>query len=406
MTPILSYPTNQVVLNVTQNTIASFAARGNPHKVAVALDTLLASGSTAVDSIYADIFYLSASEVVHALDQMHPAQLKAQTLIQESNALNVRNALINHLSLPLFEQCCPILPKKEKGKACAPEEKPFTAWIEGLGDWLRQSATHYASSHQVGYTDFMAGVLLGADYQFNEIFDAGLLGAYTHSDTHWLTDHGHGTIDSAYGGAYISATGKRVYAMASVIGSWSDYRRERNIIFPGVNKTAASSTDGYQVISSLEVGLLPYHLDWLGLSFSPFDLFDYIAQNEKGFREHEAGPYDLKVKKSNATLLRNELGLNIFRCECSHNVRWLFDAKISWVREMRLHAGHYTASFTGTDVPFTVTGYMPDRNLVSPGASITALLYKKNLSVNAYYNGLYGSKFSENSIGAGLTYNY
>ena len=407
LSPTLSYPVNQVVLNVTQNPIALFAPKGNPHKVAVAFDTLLNEGSSAANSIYADIFYFSASEVIRALDQMHPAQLKAHALIQESNALNVRNALTNHLTLPIFEQHCPILPQKEKASACAcPEKKPFNAWIEGLGDWLRQSATHYASSHQVGYTDFMGGVVLGADYQFTDTFNAGLLGAYTHSDTHWLAHQGHGTIDSAYGGAYLSAIGKRAYAMASVIGSWSDYHRDRNIRFPGVNKTAQSSTDGYQVVSSLEVGFLGHRVEGFGLTLTPFNLFDYIAQNEKGFREHHADVYDLKVKKSDATMLRNELGLNIFRCECSHNVRWIFDAKISWVREMRLHAGHYTASFTETDVPFTVTGYMPDRNLVSPGASITALLNKKNLSVNAYYNGLYGNKFSENSIGAGLTYNY
>ncbi len=396
LTPTLTYPPNEVVLSIHSNSIGSIAAKGNPHKVAVALDKILASGSPAVNTILSDIFFLSTPEIIHALDQMHPAQLKAQTLIQENNAVKVRDALLNHLMLPIYEDQC-------GGYHFGMDDQPFTAWIEGLGDWLRQDATHYASSHQVGYTDFMAGFALGVDYSFEDLLSAGLLGGYTHSDTHWTKDHGHGTIHSEYFGAYLSTSGEWFYASLSGIGAWNQYHASRNIIFPGVDATARSNTKGHQFITSLDLGLIS---TWGGLAFSPFNTFDYIAQNENRFTERHAGVFNLKVKKSHAPMLRNELGLNISRCECSHGIRWIFDAKVSWVREVRLNAGHFTSKFEGTDVPFTVTGYMPDRNLVSPGASITALIYRHDLSCNVYYNGLYGNKFSDSSIGAGLTYYY
>lgn len=395
----LSYPGNAVVLNLQPQTIASIATQGNPHKVAVALDTILSSGSSAVNAILADIFFLSAPEMIHALDQMHPAQLKAQTLIQENNAIKVRDSLLNHLRLPIYEDHCSAYGQKY----AEPEHESFTLWMEGLGDWLRQDSTHYAASHQVGYTDFMAGVVLGADIRFADLFSAGLLGGYTHSDTHWVHDHGHGTVQSEYLGAYFTVSDEWFYAALSGIGAWNDYHSTRNIIFPGVDAAAKGKTKGHQFITSLDAGLI---LPWIGLAFSPYDTLDYIAQTEGAFTETHAGVFDLKVNKSLSHMVRNELGLNISRCECSHGIRWIFDAKIGWVREVRLHAEHFTSKFKGTDVPFTVTGYMPSRNLVSPGASITALIYKHDLSCNIYYNGLYGHKFSDSSIGAGLTYYY
>ena len=69
-------------------------------------------------------------------------------------------------------------------------------------------------------------------------------------------------------------------------------------------------------------------------------------------------------------------------------------------------SGHMTATFVWTNVPFTVTGYMPDRSLASPGVSLTAFLCEHNLSVNVYYNGLYGEGFTDSTVGADLSFNF
>ena len=217
----LTYPAPNVVLTLEPHTISSIVGKGNAHKVAVALDTVFASGSQALNAILADIFYLNAAEMNFALDQMHPAQLKAQTLIQENNAIKVRDALLNHLAINDYED------------PCSPCRQPFTAWIEGIGDWLRQDKTHYASSPQVGYTDFMGGFVVGADCRFQDIFSAGILGAYTHSDTKWLADHGHGTIQSEYVGAYLSAEDDWYFATLSGIGAWEPISQRQKHHLPG-----------------------------------------------------------------------------------------------------------------------------------------------------------------------------
>ena len=397
---------NTLELIIGFQTLANIALAGNANKVATALDQIFDSGDDAMDAVVANLYSLSSSELNDALNQLQPAQLKAQTLVQENNAVKVRDALFNRLSTPIYAQRCQQSARGsccETQPCCPPDQAPWTVWVDGIGDWLHQHSVHYASSPQVGYHNRTAGVVLGTDYHFADIWNIGLLGAYTNSKTDWVSHHGHGSMDSGYFGVYASAIGKRLYAMASVIGAWSDIDSSRHITYSGENATAKGSTTGSQLTSSLDVGL---NWDWKGFTFTPFDTFDYVAQEEEGFTEHHAGPISLKIRESRAILLRNELGLNVSRCECMCNSRWILDGKVSWVRETRIHGGHYTSSFVNTSPTFTVTGYMPDRSLVSPGASLTALFNDDRLTFTLYYNGLFGHDFSDNSVGAGFAYNF
>ncbi len=416
--------------------LASIATKGNAHQVAKTLDKIFTSANSQMEAVLEDLFSLNNSQIIYALDQMHPAQLKGQTIVQENNMINVREALTHHLSSVIdHKQCYPSHQMEhvdyeyeedqeewgneeewdryeeetdedqgEEITVCqTTDDKPFKIWINGLGDWLTQKSTHYASSPQVGYKNTTSGFLLGADYAFEDVFSGGLLAAYTNSEINWGSHHGHGEISSGYCGLYLSAVGRWAYVAGSVIGAWSQYDSFRNIIFPGENATAKGDTSGVQLTSSLDMGL---NIDINGFVFSPFDIFDYVAQNEKKFTEHHAGPLNLKIRKSNAIMLRNELGLNIARCQCFRSSRWIFEGKISWVREVRIHGGHFTSSFVGTEVPFTVTGYMPDRSFISPGAGLTGFLRHNKLSVNIYYNGLFGQKYADNSISGGLVYHF
>lgn len=418
--------------------LASIATQGNAHQVAKALDKIFTSPSSDMASVLKDLFSLNDSQIIYALDQMHPAQLKGQTIVQENNMINVREALTHHLSSVIYNRQCyssfqiPHVdyeyeedepqevwddeeewdqyeeendedPSEEITVCETTDDKQFKIWVNGLGDWFTQKSTHYASSPQVGYKNTTGGILLGADYTFEDVFSGGLLLAYTNSEVNWGSHHGHGEIGSSYCGLYLSAVGKWAYGVASVIGACSQYDSSRKIIFPGENATAKGDTSGAQLTSSLDVGL---NVDINGFVFSPFDIFDYVAQTENSFRERHAGPLNLKIRKSNAIMLRNELGLNITRCQCFPSSRWIFEGKISWVREVRIHGKHFTSSFIGTEVPFTVTGYMPDTSLISPGAGLTGFLWHNQLSVNIYYNGLFGRKYTDNSIGGGLTYHF
>ena len=141
-------------------------------------------------------------------------------------------------------------------------------------------------------------------------------------------------------------------------------------------------------------------MGWGGFTIRPFDSFDYITQTENGYTEKGAADLDLSIKESNAIMLRNELGLNFAHCLCSKKSKWIISPKISWVREVRVKGATSTAKFVGTDVPFTVTGFFPNRSLVSPGLSLTGTTLNDRLSLEIYYNGEFDGNYSDHSFGS------
>ena len=104
---------------------------------------------------------------------------------------------------------------------------------------------------------------------------------------------------------------------------------------------------------------------------------------------------------------RNEIGLQFARCFTLDGGKITILPKFSWVREIRTKGSKYTAAFTGAqEFPFVVTGYFPDRNLFSPGVSVTGAIFEDKLSFSAYYDGEFGSGFSENRYGGEVRYSF
>lgn len=82
-----------------------------------------------------------------------------------------------------------------------------------------------------------------------------------------------------------------------------------------------------QLLSHVDTSI---NLGYGRFSINPFDSFDYIIQTENCFTEKGAGVYNLHVKKSNANMLRNELGLEFAGCSCFESSRWMISSKVSW----------------------------------------------------------------------------
>jgi autotransporter-associated beta strand protein len=368
---------------------------GNAGSVARALNAILLSGSGAADGIYSSLIGIDPSLYASALDQMQPALFKGATVVQENNAFSVRNVISQRFLTVMDSAHC--------YGTCQVKDKTVHVWATGLGDFMRQSNTTFAASPQVGYHDSTGGGAVGVDYNFAKYFYVGALGAYTHSSVNWNQNQGHGDINTAYGGVYVSAIGNLVFANAAVIGAGSNFDENRKIVYPGVNETAQNKHHGEQLISHVDAG---FNLAYRQVTIRPFDSFDWILQKEKGFTETGAGEYDLSVSKVNASMLRNELGLNFAACQCFDRGRATIDAKIGWVREVRIKGEETTSSFAGTDVPFDVIGYFPNRNLVSAGVAVSAVALKDLLDVSVYYNGVFGHKYMDNGFGAKLSFGF
>jgi uncharacterized protein with beta-barrel porin domain len=335
---------------------------------------------------------------------LQPSLYKGAAIVQENNSTMVNGALGQRLQVVLDREHC-FFQKSESTEqnACNGKNRDMHLWLTGVGDFLHQGATTFHQSPQVGYQGNSCGFVTGVDYNFLSNFYLGAIGGYTHSNLKWQENQGHGDIDSGYAGLYVSAIGKLFYGNLSVIGAWNEYSEKRSIVYPGINETAANSHHGKQIISHLDTGI---NLGIKGFSIRPFDSFDWIIQNENAFTESDAGAYNLDVDKSHANLLRNELGVNLAACHCFNNAQAIIDTKLGWVREVRVSGESYDAEFVGTDVPFTVVGYFPNRNLLSVGASITATALKDMLTFTVYYEGAFGKKYSDNGLGGQINFGF
>ncbi|MBM3208355.1 MAG: autotransporter outer membrane beta-barrel domain-containing protein, partial [Chlamydiae bacterium] len=256
-----------------------------------------------------------------------------------------------------------------------------------------------ADSPQTGYHNSTGGVALGIDACFAGCLTAGFLGGYSGSDIDWNQNRAHGDIYSGYAGMYLSAITDYYYVNASVLGGWTHYYAKRNIKYPGVYQSASSDKGGAQISSQFNLGV---NLTFLGIQVRPYNSFNYISQIENGFTEYGAGAYDLRVKKNNSIIVRNELGLQLASCLCFGGSSWSIAPQLSWVREVRIKGKDYKARFNDTQKTFILTGYFPDRNLVSPGFFLSKMFWQNRVSLDLYYKGEFGSKYTNNSFGAEL----
>ena len=400
----LAYSPTSITLTVTPVPLIELASGVNGDAVAANIDAVISSGNSSFCDLVASFFPLTASEIAYSLNQLQPAALKAFAITQENNAVKVMNTLELRFQRELDSAHCGDIKKK-----------PFHVWVNGLGDSLYQSSTTYAKSSQVGYHESMGGICLGVDYHFAKYLYAGVVGAYTDSQIKWgnsEADQGKGFIQSGYTGLYFSAIGKMFYGNVAVMGSLSHYdaHRKINLMTPLM---ANSKHGGAGLLSHADTGINigVGSLGRVNFTIRPFDSFDYISQTENSFKEKgasssELGNLNLFVHKNNMVMLRNELGINFASCFCVRGSKWTISPKISWVREVRIKGAQLTANFVGRDEAFTVTGYFPDRSLVSPGVSITGNMMEDLLTISLYYNGEFKGNYSDHSYGGQVRFGF
>jgi uncharacterized protein with beta-barrel porin domain len=424
----LFYTSSGVFFEVDDSiSLVNFVASGNAGKVSAAIDQVISSGNTSLNPLITTLLPLSQPQLVSALDQLQPALYKGMAVIQENNVVKVHDALGYRFQNILDEKEC-----------CAhPEKKLYYIWADGFGDFSNQKNTHFASSPQAGYGSATAGAVGGIDFNFLDNFYVGALGAYTHSNVSYNKHQGHGAINSSYAGLYASAIGKMFYGNVAVIRSWNHYDAHRNIVYPGQNETPRNNHSGNQVLTHVDTGV---NFNAWKITIRPFDSFDYITQQEQSYKEHGGGLTNLSVLGNTLRMVRNELGLNLAKCfsigkppveiqpeptkkkfkkknkKAAPEVappapvckldKLIIDVKFSWVREMRLKGKSTTSQFVGTGVPFTTVGYFTDRSLFSPGLSVTYITLNDLLDVMAYYNGEFGSKYRDQSVGLEIGFHF
>lgn len=395
----LSYPTSTTVqITISPINLSGLVKGANAVATAKALAKIVdrnraaasPSGALLTDVIMSLVpFVSSTSQMTYAMNQLHPALFKSMQVMQEAASVSVRESLSVRL---------------QNEMDCKKEKRVVNVWLNGMGDVLNQHSGSFAKSPQIGYRSTMGGFTAGADYNFAKYFYVGALGGFTSAHMHYKENQGYGDANTGYGGLYFSAIGEMFYGNVSTIGGWSGYQAHRKIHYPGVSMQAKNHHGGRELLSHADTGM---NFKWGRFTVRPFDSFDYETQTEDGFGEKDAGQWNLLVKKRNSIMLRNELGLQFAFCSCFSGTKISISPKLSWVREVRVKGAEYRTAFREVEsIPFTVTGFFPDRSLISPGLFIIGSTLEDRLSFSLYYDGEFRGDYSANRVGGELKYGF
>ena len=243
----------------------------------------------------------------------------------------------------------------------------------------------------------LGGVVAAFDYEGVDANVIGGGGSYVFSHIHEENGAGDANANQGYLTVYGTVNGADWYFDLGLWGGYYSSKNRREISFPGVETSAKSTIQGWQLAPHFEVGydgfgLKRCDLKWFGIE--PFLMAEWAANWEGGFKEHGAGNLNMGQSGRFCSLLRAETGLRLNE-SVSFNWGWLiFREKGSYTYQKAFNTGTIQAFRVGSPGSFSVSALTGAQNL---GVIELSLLY---LSVNENaphvairYQGEFGSRY-------------
>ncbi|MBA4396735.1 MAG: hypothetical protein C0394_05045 [Syntrophus sp. (in: bacteria)] len=260
-------------------------------------------------------------------------------------------------------------------------------WARGLGSWLHQGARDASK----GYDATVWGVATGYDVLLREDLRFGGGFGYAKNRIKSNDNGGDADSDSLQGTLYAALTKKAGYLNGSLSVAFNSYRSSRQIVFPGVNRTANSEYDGQQYSLYLEGG---HVLKTGGLTWTPLASIQYEHLRLDGYTEKNAGDLNLKVNGQNYNMALTGLGLKLGYAFQGSYGTFLPELHVKWLYDLMNDHQQSTATFTGGGASFTTSGFTPARSSYHLGTKISLITgYNIELSVDydfEYKNDFYG----------------
>lgn len=393
----ITYTPTQVLLQLSVQSFQSAVKGFNAVRVARVVNNINDNNVGGWSATLTNLINLDDAQLEDAMNQLVPAQLKGNAIIQENNIVRVRDSISYRMQNVLNEMHC-------KDLACQPcttcfiGKIPLQLWVNGFNAYLHQPSLVKNTNPQIGYRSNTGGGTLGGDINYNKIAYLGLMGGGTGTSVTWDKDQGSGLIYSRYLGLYASLIGSVPYINASVITAWNYYNSTRRINYVGHDSLAKNKHHGKQIIGHFDVG---FNFNSKGLTVRPFNSLDYIVQKESEFSETGSGILDLDVNRTIPKMLRNEMGINLAYCvNMGKRNRMIMDGKLSWVKEVRRQGMNFESRFQGYSEGFITEGYWPNRSLLSPGGSMAFYFCDGSAFVKGFFDAEFAKGYRDTNVGA------
>ncbi len=132
------------------------------------------------------------------------------------------------------------------------------------------------------------------------------------------------------------------FVNGNVSFGWNDYSENRNISFPGLNRTATGGYSGQDYAAFATTG---YHFYTQGLTITPLASLQYTHVNLGSYSEGGAGDTDLKVNAQSYDFVESGLGV-VARPFAYQSVTYVPEAfHFMWFHELSNPLLQNTAAF-------------------------------------------------------------
>jgi autotransporter-associated beta strand protein len=299
--------------------------------------------------VVVDLSELSKHQLVSALNQLHPAQFGAFSIVNN----NVRSYLSSIFTRHPSEECC-----RHLIEICPCPRSSI--WVDPFIFVTDQDHAH----QQRGFDAVSGGIAVGGDYSFDNNILVGIAGGGSYSGLDWSSHQGNAKITSGFLGLYADWMWSRFVVEAALIGGDNFYNVHRNIHFHKVHRKAKNKHHGYDLTAHLGGGvdfqISPFYIQ-------PFFDLDYSFLHQQGYKERGAKSLNLHVNGKNEQMLRCEEGIYLTRSFETRKGCFSYGYWLSWVTQLHVNNKNYTASLRGQKGTFTVWSYHHVSNRLSPG---------------------------------------
>ena len=282
-------------------------------------------------------------------------------------------------------------------KTAAVGARNYGFWGAGFGDFFTQEG-HNSNPH---ITDTAAGLVIGFDYYGyqNGIFN--ITAGYTHNDITEGNDAGGGSSNggslSLYGTGYLGDG----YLEGGVLGGYNKFDMSRHIVIGGsmpFDGTATSSFNDWVLMPHLGGG---YDLMFSWGALEPFVSLDWVVNFQEAYQEKGAFPLNNEIESKNPSVLRSQIGLNVYETWDNATSALLFQQSVSYINKAFFNTNmvsQIVVPSTVTPGSFTVLTYNKTLNLAGVSAELFYKHKRSGFFASGAYSGEFGTSYISNSI--------
>ncbi len=313
----------------------------------------------------------NATAINSALAQLAPSStnLAAPWVAGQATRLfeDIWTARADEIQAVCCDTTCESKKSSAPNKKCNSDEQRGHWWAKGFGTRGEQDDTNNLN----GFDSKAYGLVLAYDKPLNNQTRIGLGAGYARSNLNENNSASRTEIDSFQVMGYLHYAPGPWFVQGGLTAGIDRYDGARQILFPGVNRTANAEYTGQQYTGIVSAGKHFYFDNQV--TVTPLVSLQASHIRVGSYTESGAGDVNLRVDSQSYNYVQSGLGAKVERVIQSGNGTYSPEAHFKWSHDFKSTTTSQNATFTGGGTRFNVRGVEQDRDLYNVGAGLSFL---------------------------------